>query len=104
MSKVYDVIVIGAGNGGLTVQLPAPAALDAVGHGQEPALPGGEVVVEVGVPGEQDPALAVGADLGGDAGVQSLGPGEAQRTVDEVVLIVYYEEIAVHGNSSLEKR
>ena len=54
----------------------------------------------MGVPGEQDPALAVGADLGGDACIQLFGPREAQRTVDEVVLLVDDEEITVHFSSS----
>ena len=86
--------------GGLTVNLPAEAALDAVLHRQILALTGVHVIFEVGVAGEENMILAVGADLGGDLPVQLLGTGEAEGTVHKVVLIVDDEQIPVHKETS----
>ena len=45
-------------------------------------------------------ALAVGADLGGNLGVQLLRAGEAQGAVYKVVLIVNDKQIPVHRRTS----
>ena len=91
---------LGQGFGGLAVDLPAVAALDAVLHRQVPAFPGGQVVFKMGVPGKEDMPLAVGADLGGDLFIQLFCTGEAQCTVHKVVLIVNDKQIPVHRDTS----
>ena len=88
------------GLGGLTVVLPAVAALDAVDGGKMKALTGVQIVGEMGVPGEPDPALAVFPDPGGDGGVQLFGAGEAQGAVHKVLLIINDKQ-TVHSSDLL---
>jgi hypothetical protein len=56
--------------------------------GQIPSLTGGQIVAEMGIPGEEHLALAIGTDFLGDFAVQFFSAGETQSAVYEVVLIV----------------
>ncbi len=69
-------------------------------HGQELPLPGLEIILKMGVPGEPHMTGTVGADLCGNAGVELLGTGESQRPIHKIILIINDEQKAIHRSSS----
>ena len=91
---------IGQGLGGLPVQSPAVASLHTVLHRQELPFPGLQIVLLVGVPGEDDMAGGIAPDFLRNPLIQLLRPREAQGPVYEVVLIVDDEQVLFHGGAS----
>ena len=60
-----------------------------------------EVVAPVHVEGKGNliAGLAVGVDLGGDAFVEQLSSGKAQRPIDEIILVINNYQQFLHARS-----
>ena len=99
-----EFILVLGGVSHLVVDVPALGLADAVLHGQLAALLGVQIVLVVGVHGEDDvvPVFAVFLNARHNGVGQRLGPGETQGSGDEIVLIIDDNEYAVHPSSSFK--